>query len=102
MRSLTGNILLNMRDAVVTVDGDDRITIFSRQAEELFHSTADEVTGKKLDELSAGLPGVFPRCLQPGVPRSNLNVSPVHGARSPFPCPVQRNPTGWLKVAPLS
>jgi PAS domain S-box-containing protein len=55
MRSLTGNILLNMRDAVVTVDGDDRVTIFSRQAEELFSSSADEVTGKKLDELPAAL-----------------------------------------------
>jgi two-component system sensor histidine kinase HydH len=57
MRSLTGNILLNMGDAVVTVDGDDRVTIFSRQAEELFGSSAGEVAGKKLDELPAALAG---------------------------------------------
>ena len=52
IQSFTGNILENMRDAVVTVDGENRITIFNRQAEELFAVEAKKVTGKRLEELS--------------------------------------------------
>lgn len=51
IQSFTGNILENMRDAVVTVDGENRITIFNREAEELFTVDAKKVTGKRLEEL---------------------------------------------------
>ena len=52
IQTFTGNILENMRDAVVTVDGENRITLFNRQAEELFAVEAKKVTGKRLEELS--------------------------------------------------
>ena len=52
IQSFTGNILENMRDAVVAVDGGNRITIFNREAEELFAVDAKTVTGKRLQELS--------------------------------------------------
>jgi len=55
MRSLTRDILLNMQDAVVTVDRENRITIFSRQAEELFGATADAVMGRKPEDLPSRL-----------------------------------------------
>ena len=51
IQSFTGNILENMRDAVVTVDGENRITLFNRQAEELFAIEAKKVTGRRLEEL---------------------------------------------------
>ena len=51
IQSFTGNILENMRDAVVTVDGENRITIFNREAEELFAVDAKMVTGMRIDEL---------------------------------------------------
>jgi two-component system, NtrC family, sensor histidine kinase HydH len=52
IQSFTGNILENMRDAVVAVDGGNRITIFNREAEVLFVIEAKKVTGKRLQELS--------------------------------------------------
>ncbi|MCX6132312.1 MAG: ATP-binding protein [Ignavibacteriales bacterium] len=61
IQSFTGNILENMRDAVVTVDGENRITIFNREAEELFAVDAKSVTGKRLE----GLAEIGARCLQP-------------------------------------
>jgi two-component system, NtrC family, sensor histidine kinase HydH len=61
IQSFTGNILENMRDAVVTVDGENRITIFNREAEELFAVDAKNVTGKHLD----GLADIGARCLRP-------------------------------------
>jgi len=51
IKSFTGNILENMRDAVVTVDGENRITIFNREAEELFAVDAKKVTGMQIEEL---------------------------------------------------
>ena len=51
--SLTGSILENMRDAVVTADAENRITIFNRAAEKLFDTEAAEVAGKRLDEVDA-------------------------------------------------
>jgi two-component system sensor histidine kinase HydH len=59
IQSFTGNILENMRDAVVTVDSHDRITIFNRRAEELFGVKAGVVLGKRLQELGGGgIPGL--------------------------------------------
>ncbi len=52
IQSFTGNILENMRDAVVTIDGENRITIFNRESEELFAVGAKKVTGRRLEELS--------------------------------------------------
>lgn len=51
IKSFTGSILENMRDAVVTVNGEDRITIFNRQAELLFGLVSADVIGKTLEEL---------------------------------------------------
>jgi len=52
IQSFTGNILENMRDAVIAIDGDSRVTIFNRQAEALFGTTANEVVGRLLPELT--------------------------------------------------
>lgn len=53
IKSFTGNILENMGDAVITVDSDDRITIFNRQSEDLFSIEAKQISGKRINELSA-------------------------------------------------
>lgn len=53
IKSFTGSILENMRDAVVTVDHEDRITIFNRQAEVLFGLASADVIGKTPAELPA-------------------------------------------------
>ncbi len=53
IQSFTGNILENMRDAVITMDAQNKITLFNRQAEELFGTKANEVLGKKPSELSS-------------------------------------------------
>lgn len=51
IKSFTGSILENMRDAVVTVNHEDRVTIFNRQAESLFGLVSADVIGRTLKEL---------------------------------------------------
>jgi PAS domain S-box-containing protein len=53
IQSFTGSILENMGDAVITLDAENKITLFNRQAEELFDTKANDVLGKKSSELSS-------------------------------------------------
>jgi PAS domain S-box-containing protein len=53
IQSFTGSILENMRDAVITLNAQNQITLFNRQAEELFDTKANDVLGKKSSELSS-------------------------------------------------
>jgi two-component system, NtrC family, sensor histidine kinase HydH len=52
MHSFTGSILENMRDAVITIDNESRISIFNHEAEILFGLEAKSVLGKRIAELS--------------------------------------------------
>jgi two-component system sensor histidine kinase HydH len=76
IRSLTSNILLNMRDAVVALDNDERITIFSKQAEELFGVSAHVVAGKKLDELPSIPAACLVKVFGSNVPELHLECTP--------------------------
>lgn len=51
-RAFTENILYNMQDIVVTLDDNERITIFNQSAEKFFGVNTQSVIGKKLTELS--------------------------------------------------
>lgn len=51
MQTFTGNILEHMHDAVVTVDAQNRITLFNRQAETLFGLSSIDVVGRRPDEV---------------------------------------------------
>jgi two-component system sensor histidine kinase HydH len=53
IQSFTGSILENMCDAVITLDAKNQITLFNRQAEELFDAKVHDVLGKKSSELSS-------------------------------------------------
>jgi two-component system, NtrC family, sensor histidine kinase HydH len=55
IKSLTGNILTHMQDAVISLDGANRITIFNLQAENLFGIKGKGIIGKQLQELSPAL-----------------------------------------------
>jgi two-component system, NtrC family, sensor histidine kinase HydH len=55
IQSFTGSILANMRDAVITLDNQNRITIFNHQAEELFGTPANTIIGKQINELSSSI-----------------------------------------------
>lgn len=59
IQSFTGNILENMQDAVVTIDSENRITIFNRQAERLFATKSTNIIGKRMDEVA----GSASKCL---------------------------------------
>ncbi|MBM4159975.1 MAG: PAS domain S-box protein [Ignavibacteria bacterium] len=48
MQTFTGTILEQMRDAVVTIDTGERITLFNRQAEVLFGVSASSLVGRSL------------------------------------------------------
>lgn len=52
MRSLTGNILESMRDAVVTINGQKVITVFNKRAEILFGFNESAAVGKTIDEIT--------------------------------------------------
>jgi two-component system, NtrC family, sensor histidine kinase HydH len=54
IKTFAGNILTQMRDGVVTVDPDEKITIFNASAGELFGASPDDVEGHRLQDLQAG------------------------------------------------
>ena len=54
MQTFTGNILEHMRDAVVTVDPQNRITLFNKHAETLFGLANEDVVGRRVDEIEQG------------------------------------------------
>ncbi len=51
IRSLTGDILEHMNDAVVSLDIHGRITLFNRRAEQMFGSTAADVAGHTIETV---------------------------------------------------
>ena len=59
IQTFTGNILDRMQDAVITIDPQNRITLFNRQAQTLFGVTDSEVLGHNVDDLHEdGKPGL--------------------------------------------
>ena len=52
VQSLTGTILEQMGDAVVSIDAEDRVALINHQAEHLLSMSASVVQGRPLDELS--------------------------------------------------
>lgn len=53
IRSVTGNILEHMNDAVISADGREIITLFNEKAAELFNLPAAEVLGRTITDLRA-------------------------------------------------
>lgn len=51
IRSVTGNILEHMNDAVISADGREIITLFNEKAAELFNLPAAEVLGRTVGDL---------------------------------------------------
>jgi two-component system, NtrC family, sensor histidine kinase HydH len=58
MQTLTGNILSQMQDAVVTVDASGAVTLFNAQAERLFGITSAAVVGRKPESDDTAAPFV--------------------------------------------
>jgi two-component system sensor histidine kinase HydH len=52
-QSLAGNILENMRDAVISLDSQNRISLFNRESELLFDTNAKSVLGKNIEDLQS-------------------------------------------------
>jgi two-component system, NtrC family, sensor histidine kinase HydH len=76
MESFTGSILEQMRDAVITIDREKRITIFNHQAEELFEVKEKDVIGKNLDKLSKSNSECLARIFIPAEPELTLEFTP--------------------------
>lgn len=76
MQSLTGNILEHMRDAVVTVDGENTVTVFNRQAETMFSVLAKDVIGRRVSELGEVGTGCLGAILEPGEAERTLECTP--------------------------
>ncbi|MFZ4622227.1 MAG: ATP-binding protein [Bacteroidota bacterium] len=55
IRSLTGDILEHMNDAVISLDVHDSITLFNRRAELMFGSTAADVTGHTMQTVPGNI-----------------------------------------------
>ena len=64
-RDKMGTILSNMDDAIFTVDGDSRITVVNRAAEDIFQVPQDKALGRTFIEVVRDheLNGVLQRCL---------------------------------------
>ncbi len=52
METFTGNILERMQDAVITIDADQKISIFNKQAEKLFGIDASHVLDRLFSEIA--------------------------------------------------
>ena len=76
MKSFTRNILLNMRDAVVALDGESHVTIYSRQAEGLFGVAEHDVVRKKIHELPPNLSACLTKVFADENPDLHLECRP--------------------------
>src|SRR5690606_4425438 len=75
-------IIESAMDAIVTIDGDHRIVLFNRAAEELFGYTAEEVIGSELDLL---IPERFRTVHSEHIEefsRTGVSTRLMHGART--------------------
>ncbi len=52
IKSFTGSILENMQDAVITLDADNKISIFNKQAEKLFGINASHILDKPFSDIA--------------------------------------------------
>jgi PAS domain S-box-containing protein len=89
IKTFTGNVLEQMRDAVVTIDELGRFTIFNRQAEELFGGVARDVLGRTVQQLPGGLPD----CLEA------LFALPVGTSERSIPCREERSIVASVTVS---
>ena len=58
-KAFTENILYTMQDIVITVDKNERVTLFNHSAEKFFGLSAQYVLGRLLTERPAGLRRIF-------------------------------------------
>ncbi|HPG39191.1 MAG TPA: ATP-binding protein [bacterium] len=59
MESYTGNILANMSEAVIAIDGAGRVTIFNNAAEKLFHLEMSQVLGNPCQNILSPICPLF-------------------------------------------
>ncbi|RPI01110.1 MAG: PAS domain S-box protein [Ignavibacteriae bacterium] len=79
IQSFTGSILDHMRDAVMTINAQNQITIFNHRAEELFETKATDVLGKMSSELSSVLGHCFSEIFSEPGPESELTLECAAG-----------------------
>ena len=74
MRTLTGNILSQMQDAVVTIDASRSVTLFNAQAERLFGVSATAIVGKSLVTGQEGIPPCLMQLFSSGEAHRELTI----------------------------
>ena len=82
VETFTGNVLAEMRDAVVVVDQRSVVTIFNRRAEEFFGLTADRVVGRRADALFQGPYATLAEALREAAAVCELAVLLPDGVRT--------------------
>jgi PAS domain S-box-containing protein len=97
IQSFTGNILENMQDAVVTIDSENRITIFNRQAERLFPTKASDIIGKRMDEVRGAASKCLSIIFSTSEQELELECTPNQRRVVSLSCSNTRKPDGSLE-----
>lgn len=79
-QTYTGNILANMTDAVVALDGSGKITLFNQAAETIFGVSEQEALGKACSELIKGK-SILEQTLQTGEAVTEREAEYILGGR---------------------
>lgn len=74
-RLFTENILHTMQDIVVTLDAEERVTLFNQSAEKFFGVNAPAVLGKKLEALYQNIGNTLVRLFNVSTNESELTIS---------------------------
>jgi PAS domain S-box-containing protein len=93
-RNVTENILEHMRDAVVTIDGERKISIVNGRAEELLGIVSKDVVGMSLDDLGGATADWLRKAFVGGPEPAESNLTDPHGMRRIVSTSISTTRTG--------
>jgi PAS domain S-box-containing protein len=79
IQTFTGNILDRMQDAVITVDPQNRITLFNRQAQTLFGVKDSDILGCKVENLNRSDKSGFAAIFSASAPHQETSITCADG-----------------------
>jgi two-component system CheB/CheR fusion protein len=90
-------ILTGVQVGVVVLDGNERVSVWNRRAEEMWGLSEDQVTGQRFDQLDIGLPvrelrDRISACLQGGPDPDEVILKATSRRGKPMACRVTCSP----------
>ncbi|HEX7358210.1 MAG TPA: ATP-binding protein, partial [Ignavibacteriaceae bacterium] len=83
-KSFTNSFLQNMKEAVITVSRDMKITLFNLSAENLFSVRASEIIGKNINETGIKSLDIISENIRNEITYQNIELSVENGSTTKF------------------